>query len=488
MRDIPASNALQNRLTGLDRRAYAAVVGLSIGVIGGLLGLMLALAGPVVTYGAVFGTLAGLYVLTDVRVALYGLVATVLILPFGTFPFEIAFTPTLIDLAMGAFLLVYLFQWMTGRRYTLQLTPVHALIGVYMLWLLLSFALGLRHSPITMNVLRQFVETLLSLGMVFVVVDLMRDGQALRRLVLVVLAVIGAQALITLVLYGLPDTAAEAFLIRLSRIGYPDGGVIRYIESNPELPERAIGTWVDPNALGGVLAIAGVLIAPQIVAKRPVLRYRWLTLVVFALVMLALFLTYSRASLLAFGIGLVAIAFVRYRFLIPVLVLGVALFLTLPQTQPYVERIVEAFSGADLATQMRIGEYTDSLRLIQRYPIFGVGFTGTPEIDIYTDVASMYLIMANQIGLVGLSVFIITIGGVFVYGAFAWRHAKHDVLLDSIQLGFHAALLTALANATADLYFFRIDFQGSITLFWIIVALALASSRLALEHSMGEPT
>ena len=51
----------------------------------------------------------------------------------------------------------------------------------------------------------------------------------------------------------------------------------------------------------------------------------------------------------------------------------------------------------------------------------------------------------------------------------------------AIHLGYHAALLTALVNAVADLYFFRLDFQSSITWFWLIVALCLASSRLVLE-------
>ncbi|PJF21336.1 MAG: hypothetical protein CUN56_11590, partial [Phototrophicales bacterium] len=154
--------------------------------------------------------------------------------------------------------------------------------------------------------------------------------------------------------------------------------------------------------------------------------------------------------------------------------------LLLPQTQAYLQRFVEAFTASDLSTQMRIGEYTDSLRLISRYPIFGVGFTGTPDIDIYTDVANMYLIMANQIGLVGVAIFLMAMSGVFLYGLHTWRIAKHDPELDSIHLGYHAALVTALVNGAADLYFFRLDFQPLITLFWLTVALALASSRLAL--------
>ena len=224
------------------------------------------------------------------------------------------------------------------------------------------------------------------------------------------------------------------------------------------------------------------MIAPQIVSQKPIMPRRWLTLGIFGAVSLALFLSGSRASFLALGSGLALIACVRYRQMIPVMLLAGLIFLLLPQTQNYLARLLQAFQGADLATQMRIGEWTDSLRLIARYPLFGVGFTGTPQIDIYTDVANMYLIMANQIGLTGVLIFLAAMAGVFAYGLRAWQTAKHDPDSAAIHLGYHAALLTALVNAVADLYFFRLDFQSSITWFWLIVALCIASSRLALER------
>ncbi|MBC7809562.1 MAG: O-antigen ligase family protein [Burkholderiales bacterium] len=342
----------------------------------------------------------------------------------------------------------------------------------------------MRHAPPTSANLRQFAETLLSIAMTFILVDLLREPQTLRRLVLMVLLAVGAQALAALVLYTLPDALAERTLVRLARIGYPPGGVIRYIEDNPALDERAIGTWVDPNALGGILAIAASMITPQIFARRPVLRWRWLAIAVAGIVTVALVLTYSRASMLAFAFGLLLIA-ARYRKLLMVMIAGFVLLLFLPQTQAYIERFAAGFMGADLATQMRIGEYTDALRLISRYPINGVGFTGSPDIDIYTDAASMYLIMANQIGLVGLGIFTTTILSVFIYGLRAWQQAHANPEIDAIYLGYHAALLTAMVNGGFDLYFFRLDFQASITLFWLLVALALASARLARESTLA---
>jgi polysaccharide biosynthesis protein PslJ len=483
---IDSSNALQEYVARLDRRLYAILIGLTIGVIGGLIGLALATVGPIITFGAVLGLLAGLYILTDVSSALYGFIITMMLLPFGTLPFKIGLTPTLLDITIGVFILVYLLQWMTGRRHMLQLTPVHALLIIYILWFILSFALGLRYAPPTPNKLRQFAETLMAISMVFILTDLMRDPKMLRRLVLIVIAMAGIQALIAIVLYALPDAVAERTLIRLARIGYPDGGVIRYINDYNQLPERAIGTWVDPNVLGGALAIFGAMIAPQLFARKPVLRYRWLTFLVIGLVFLALILTFSRAAMLGLGIGLTFIAFIRYRKFIPLLALAVLLLLLLPQTQGYIERFIDAFTISDKATQMRVGEYGDSLKLISRYPIFGVGFTGRPEIDLYTDVASMYLIIANQMGLVGLALFLMVMAAVFVYGWRAWRYARDNPELDSIVLGYHASLLTVLMNSVVDMYFFRLDFQAPITLFWLTVALSLASARLSV--SIGEST
>lgn len=479
-------NEAQIWFARLDGRSVALLLGVTLGAVGGVLALLLVALGPVIAFGLTLAVLAGLYILTNVNAALYAVIFVMTLLPFGTLPVSIGFTPTLLDMAIGAFVLVYLFQWMTGRRSAFRTTPVHLLIVVYVLWLLLAFFLGLRHSPPQLNDLRQFAATLLSIGLVFIVVDLLRDTVLLRRVVLVVLVAAGLQALIAFSLYLLPDASAESLLNSLGRLGYPTGNVIRYVEANPDLPERAIGTWVDPNALGGVLAIAAALIAPQVFASKPVLRYRVLTFGVLALLVITLILTFSRASALALAVGLLLIAVARYRRFLPLLFAGGALLMLLPQMQGYLFRFVEAFTAQDLATQMRIGEWTDSLRLISRYPVFGVGFTGTPDIDIYAHVANLYLIMANQIGLVGLGIFLITIASVLIYGLRAWRIARRDAELDSIHLGYHVALVTAMVNAVADLYFFRLDFQGSITLFWLTVTLALASSRLVLERDPAQ--
>lgn len=485
MQQSQAVDNFKSWIVSLDRRLMAIFVGLSIGIIGGLVGLLLVTVGPIFTAAILVGILGALYVLTDITPALYGTMAILILLPFGTFPYKIGITPTLLDLALGAFILVYIIQWVTGHRRNLTLITPHILIALYLMWLIFAFILGLRYGSPSTTTLRQFAETLLSISMAFVLVDLLSDNQTLRRLVLLVMTLVGLQAIIAIGLYVLSDEFANQLLNMLVRIGYPGGFVIRYIEATPDLGERAIGTWVDPNSLGGLLAVGAAMIAPQVFAKQPVLKTRWLTLVVLGIVVIALFLSSSRASFLAFGAGLAVIVMLRYRKYIPYLAVAGLIFLVLPQTQSYIDRLFQAFRGEDLATQMRIGEWTDSLTLISRYPFVGIGFTGTPTNDVYTDVANMYLIMANQIGLTGVAIFLAAMFGIFYYAWQAWQQSPDDPELDAIHLGYNVALFTALVNAFADLYFFRLDFQASITWFWLIVALALASSRLMIERGQA---
>jgi O-antigen ligase len=166
---------------------------------------------------------------------------------------------------------------------------------------------------------------------------------------------------------------------------------------------------------------------------------------------------------------------------------ALALVLILPQTQGYVThffdglQVLDDAQGGDLSTQMRVGEYTDALILIQRYPIFGVGFTGTPDIDTYLKVANLYLMMASEMGLVGVATFLVAMATLF---GSAWRARKRAFArpdLEPIWWGFHMALFGALVGGVFDHYFFNLDFHHSVTLFWLYVGLAAVSTRLLKE-------
>jgi O-antigen ligase len=460
-------------------------LGLLLGGVAVAVGALLGFAGPLIAVAGLLALAAALWALTNLEVGLWGTIGIITLLPFAALPVKIVFTPTFLDLALGAVFFVYALQWMTGQRRRLALTPAHGPLAVFMALAVFSFVAGRPNGPLTSNLLRQFAELLLNMALTFVLVDYLDTWDKLARVARVILLGATAAAALGIALYLLPETTSERALSALGVIGYPSGGVLRYIEDNPENAQRAISTSVDPNFLGGLLAMTGGLLAPQVFSRRPLLGARWLTAAAFGLVVVCLVLTYSRGAMAALLLAMLGIALLRYRRLLWLIALAGVVILLLPATREYVTHFVEGLRGEDLATQMRFGEYKDALILIQRYPVLGVGFAGTPEIDIYLGVSNAYFLMAEQMGLVGLAAFLLVMTLVFGWGL-ANRRAVYTQPADergvdrlALWLGAYAGLGAALIVGVVDHYFFTLSFQPAGTLFWTFAGLGLAATRLA---------
>lgn len=460
-----------------DRALSPASVGALAGMVAVLGGIILAIGGPLAGLAAFLVGLATLAVLNNIEVGMWGIIAVVCLLPFATLPVDIGLTPTFLDVALGAVVGVWLLHLVTGRQRTIVTTPITLPLAVFILVALFAFIFGLSNGPLTPTLIRRFAELLLSLGFALVVVDYCRRWERVERLVkMLIFAGIGA-AVIGIVLWLLPDDTANALLNALQRLGYPGGWVIRYIEENPELSERAIGTAVDPNAYGGLLLLIGCLIAPQLGTRKTLIPC-WLSVGAMSLVVLALVLTFSRGAMVGLAAGLFFVAMVRYRRLVPYLFLAGALFILLPVAQGYVARFIEGLQGQDLATQMRFGEYRDAIELISRYPLFGVGFAGSPDIDVYLGVANVYLTIGQQMGILGLLAFGALVGSLFAF-AFVNRHCfKQYPKADALWLGLHAAVVGGLVAGIFDHYLFNMEFHHTVTIFWFIVGLAAAATHL----------
>jgi len=452
-------------------------VGLLAGAVAIAGGGVLAFGGPLAAIAVLVAVLAGIIVLRDIEFGFWGVVGVVCLLPFATLPVNSGLTPTFLDVALAVVAGIWMMEIATRRRQRIVTTPITLPLIVFIVVAVFSFIFGLNNGPLTPQLLRHFAELLLSIFFVLVVIDFCSDRERLERLVKAVLLAGTAAALIAIALWLLPDDAANNGLNWLQRIGYPGGWVIRYIEENPELSERAIGTSVDPNVLGGLLLMVGALAGPQLAAKRPLFP-RWLSGLIVGLLIVGLILTFSRGAMVGLAAGLLFVAVVRYRRLVPYILVAGLFVLLLPVTQGYVGRFVEGFQGQDLATQMRFGEYKDALTLIGRYPVFGVGFAGTPDIDIYLGVANVYFTIAQMMGLVGLLFFLAVIAAVFGYAFFNRHWFKQHERLDSIWLGLHAALIGGLVSGMFDHYLFNLDFHHAVTAFWLLVGLAAAATRL----------
>jgi polysaccharide biosynthesis protein PslJ len=342
-----------------------------------------------------------------------------------------------------------------------------------------SFVAGLSHAYLDQYVLRHFVEILLSIALFFVVVNCVRTPGQLRILITALVVAGFAAAFIGIVLYFLPDTWSIRLLSMLCRVGYPTGsGVLRYVEDDPELPLRAISTSTDPNVLGGLLILVTTLAAAQVFARKPILPRPALVFIVL-IDAFCLYLTYSRGSMAGLAVGLGVLALVKYRRLIPVLIVGAAFLLLLPQAQAYVQHFVEGILTQDLATQMRLGEYKDALLLIGRHPWIGVGFVGTPEGSLYIGVSNVYLLIAEEMGLIGLGAFLLIIALFFRHMWRSWPQVQNQPGFEAILLGLTAAVAGILMGGLLDHYFFNLSFPHSVSIFWLYLGLAMVTVHLA---------
>src|SRR5690606_12067572 len=91
--------------------------------------------------------------------------------------------------------------------------------------------------------------------------------------------------------------------------------------------------------------------------------------------------------------------------------------------------------------------------------------------------SSVYLMIAEQMGLVGLSVFLLTVGVATGYAYTGLRRAV-DPQLRGIQSGMLAAMVAALSAGVFDHYFFNLHFPHTVALFWLVTALGVASSKI----------
>jgi len=467
--------------------ALLVCAGLAVGV-----GYLLSEFGPLIAGAGMVGLFLGIWVLQDIEVAYWSVIGVICLLPFASFPFDLGFTPTFLDAALGALFVVWLLQLAGGAQETFVATPLGLPVLVFMLLALGTFVLGLGHVPLALGFLqtylRRFAEVMLSVALFFLIVNTVRDSGRLRRVSRALIWGAFGSALLGVGLYIVADQISGEIVIQalsaLGRIGYPTGpGVLRYIRDNPELPMRATSTSVDPNVLGSLLNVTLAISLPQLFVHRPLIRRRYL-IPMMSVMALCLGLTMSRGSMVGLGVALAVIATLRYRKLWILIAGALVLMLLLPQTQELVSHFLEGFLVEDLATQMRMGEYKDALILIRRYPLLGVGFAASPDIDTYIGVANLYLLIAEKMGLVGLSSFLVVMAAFFVR-FWRLRRTAAGSDLEALWWGLHAGILGALTGGIFDHYFFNLEFHHSVTLFWLVFGLATAASELIQRRTVN---
>ncbi len=407
-------------------------------------------------------------------------IAIITLFPFGVLPVPLGpVRLTFLDLALTALLVVVLLR-LLRRDERLVITPpgvgLLGLIGVAVT----AYVLGSGYGE-SAETLRLFLKLLNSLLFYFTVVNLVRSAADLERLLLFFVATAALAAVIGLGLYLLPNETSARLLGLLRPFGYPPAAqALRFIAGTQT--ERAIGTSIDPNVFGAMLALAGA-VAVALLLDPSYRRFRLWLLGALGAILPCLLLTFSRGSWLGLVGGMLFLATLRDRRLWGLFGLFGLLFVTgTVREERFLEHLESGLAARDRAAAMRLGEIKDALRLISQYPWFGVGFEKAPNVDLYIGVSNVYLMIAEQMGLIGLVVFLAVVLLVFLPSLPALRAAP-DPRLRALGLASLAGLTAALTAGLFDHHFFNIRFPHAAALFWLLAATAVTAARLASADS-----
>ncbi len=255
---------------------------------------------------------------------------------------------------------------------------------------------------------------------------------------------------------------------------------------------RAYGTAPHPNVLAIFLLVSifclYYLYLTRISPKAR-MGMRMIRIVLLFILMFGLFLTFSRAVIIVFVVGsllLFLIAFFKFKelkfriiglFLLFAVVCLLFTILFWPEFQA-------RFLGTSLEEQavtLRVYYNDIALSVIQEKPILGLGLGNFvwylsnnyqfEEFWLYQPVHNLYLLIAVEIGIIGLIVFLIFIAKILLKGL-------KQVFRREILFIFYFLLFTFLALALIDHYFWTIQ-QGRLA-FWVVLAI---TSGLILKNS-----
>ncbi|MFQ3663711.1 MAG: O-antigen ligase family protein [Chloroflexaceae bacterium] len=454
--------------------------------LGGITGGAVAF-GPLYALAGMLALLAGYALLVSTSAGLLSVFAISTILPFATLPFKAIITPNFLTLALVALLGVWVLRMLARpAEFELRLSSLGLPILAFTGLTFFSLYLGARGLPDPAT-LHNYAKYVLGVLLYFSVINCVRTHVE-ARLILRGLILSGAgAALIGLVLWALNADVTLRILRSLGPLGYPTSGrVLRFVEDDPGGLERAIGFAVDPNSFGGMLALVLALAAAQLVARQPVMR-RWLLGALVAVMLLTLLLTFSRAALLGLIVAAAYLATLRYRrlwwIMIAAALLGTGLLFGLGYAGAFIERLISGLQFRDQAQQMRLAEFRNAIAIIQRYPVFGIGFGQAPDLDLTAGVSSIYLAIAQRMGLVGLLTFLGIVGAWFAR-TIAGLAALDDERITWL-LGCQAGVVAALAVGLADHYFFNIEFSHMSALLWGTLGLGMAIIALPAPEGQG---
>lgn len=258
---------------------------------------------------------------------------------------------------------------------------------------------------------------------------------------------------------------------------------------NEGMPGRVFAVFDNPNAFAEVLVMLLPLAAALVVGSKT-WKGRMAALAPLGLGVVALAMTYGRASYIGFVVSVLVFVFLWKRKIIPaLLLLGLCMLPLLPDT--IFNRILTIFNTNDTSTASRFPLYEGALRLVGERPIRGAGLGGDAvrqvmkDLNLYHGSApfvhahNTFLQIWLETGLLGVvSFFAAMVAGIKSAGH-AVKHCSAPEEVRVITIGAAAAIAGTLVNSLADYLW---NYPRVMVIFWFVFAILLSGVKLCKAH------
>ena len=266
-----------------------------------------------------------------------------------------------------------------------------------------------------------------------------RSSVFVRSFVILIVVSGVIQSLIATAMY-LNSSWADAVFSAIESVGYPAAvSAIRYLPDGETV--RAVGTAVDPNVLGVILAIASVT-AAALASSLP-FRKALLCWVLVLAILPGLALSMSRGAWL--GTAAAALVLVwcwRPAVAWILLSLGVVA-VGVPSGLGPLEHLRSGLLARDASAALRLDELTNVPKVVRSSPAFGVGFLTQPVARYSLEISNALLWTVERMGVVGMSFYL---AGVATLHVTALRKLRAVPAITRILPGFLAANVAGLVD------------------------------------------
>lgn len=345
-------------------------------------------------------------------------------------------------------------------------------IGPYLLFFIGSLLLACAVSYSTAQSFRFLYYHGSAMLCVLMVVSSVRCGYHLRRI-----AGMTTLSLFFIALYGvfqgLQGVEVNASYVDLSL--------------NADMPGRVFGMYDNPNAYAEVLVmLIPVSLGLMFGAKKSF--FKFLSFFSMTVGIIALGMTYSRASFIGIAVAFFCFVFLYKRRIIPFFAL-LAIFLIPFLPSSIYNRILTIFDFTDSSTSSRFPLYKGAIDAIMLRPFRGIGLGGEvvqtfiKDYKLYDQVSpfvhahNMILQVWLETGIIGISTFFATIICSFKRVFYAVSQRKCNADIKFITIGATSSVAGVFVNGLAD---YPWHYPRVMLIFWFIFAIMLAGLKLAV--------